>query len=265
VKRIQFFCFMIFMLLFSTAQAQFYPSADTTTSGLFLGGSGYEIPANYFVKENLQKAEGGTDSYVLKSYPTNASGSHVTQLGVWNSSLLALINYPSYYNEFLVGGFPSFSEYNISRGQCVAFAKVATNTEGYGTNRWYAAEHVMTQVDPRYPPGTPVYQDNSWMYRGRMVAYFGANGATGSQYPQTASSPGHVGVFLKFAYQNVVPPLVPIGFWIADENYEGNATSTNPDGKIRKHLILFSPPNRPNGTAPLGHAYANRYYFVKIQ
>lgn len=132
--------------------------------------------------------------------------------------------------------YPSFSESPNYPGQCPAFAKIATQ-EGRGTWSWYAGKNVMERArDVYYTYGGDwtrwwwyIYYDPSPEHRGRMVAYFGwgAQGNNGdtyySQYPQnTTSSPGHVGIFLKYAYDYWG---YPIGFWIADQNYQGNAES----------------------------------------
>ena len=50
---------------------------------------------------------------------------------------------------------------------------------------------------------------------------------------------------------------------MADENYEGTPYWNNPDGRIRKHLVLVNPV--PNGYGyAYGHTYANNYFYVEI-
>jgi hypothetical protein len=168
--------------------------------------------------------------------------------------------------------YPSFRESTVNRGQCVAFAKIATQ-DFHHTSTWYAGKNVMERVWDVYQsyngdwwPTWYQYYDPSYEHRGRMIAYFGWGATTGnesdgysSQYPQHGS-PGHVGIFLKYAYDGAGRPY---GFWIADENYEGTPSWNNPDGRIRKHLIIANPiPN--SGGQTYGHTYANNYFFVDI-
>ncbi len=246
----------VFVLCAFALSAQAWtPRANINTVGLFLSGSGYELPSTYFQQQTLSKYEGGTDNYVLKTTPTNASGgTQVNLTGQWNSSSLALN--PAWYSVFLTG-FASFTEPTINRGQCVAFAKVATQSFTT-TPSWKAGDWVIPQVS-QY-----LYSDTSSQHAGKMVAFFGTNAAIGDQYPQSSSSPGHVGIFLKYAYNRVIPPYQIIGFWIADENYEGTPAANNPDGKIRKHLLLINPVANASGQRS-PHTYGSQYHFVNIQ
>ncbi len=273
------------------------PRADYTVTGMFLN-SEYNSLGQYFYREQLSKYEWGNNSYVLVNYPVldqswfnenpvqgdvpswnlqQDESVKITNLWQWKGSSLnhqigvvqldtQWVNNPTIY--------PSFSESYYFPGQCPAFAKIATQ-DNNGTGRWHAGKNVMERAREVYDAWSQwssqwgsqwgsYYYDPSWEHRGRMIAFFGwgawgGNEAIGywNQYPQgSTSNPGHVGIFLKYAYDSWG---YPIGFWIADENYEGDATQWNPDGKIRKHLILVNPPN-----PVLGHTYANNYFFVDI-
>jgi hypothetical protein len=241
------------------------PRASSNTVGMFLSGSGYEIPSAYFFKETLTKYEGGSDNYVLKSLPSNLSSDaneitramwDVKLTSQWQASALnqSLYN-PDWYKEYNPG-FPSLTEkYSEYRGQCVAFAKAMTGDTN-GTKSWKAGVNVISLAH------TFPLSDHT----GKMIAFFGTNVEKGVGYPQGDSTrPGHVGIFLKYEYKLMPPRLtpMPIGFWIADENYEGNAQMTNPDGKIRKHLILINPIANAKGLKGAA-TYASQYWFVDI-
>ena len=188
----------------------------------------------------------------------------------WYSSLnnpVGVVMFEEYWQDGYSIVYPSFRERSniVPRGQCPAFAKVATQDD-HGTGSWYAGTNVMDRARQFYD-GYFLHWDPSEEHQGRMVAYFGkyatgkSGGSLGSQYPQNAGSPGHVGIFLKYSYDE---NSMPNGFWIIDENYEGTADDGNPDGRIRKHLILTNPVYRPDGRTPLGHTYADKYFFVEI-
>jgi hypothetical protein len=240
--------FVVFSLLFSSSAyaTQYY--ADPVTTDMFLQGTNYTIPSQYF-----QTDSSNGDSYILTRCPYGAlSCSNPINAGPmnWTISNLGWPDYPSKYDE-LNAGYPGFSEWTMPRGQCVAFAKVASNTENIGTSRWYAKGKV--ELSASY-----LISDNSYQHRGKMLAYF-PNGE-GSQYPQGGSTFGHVGFFLKFQYP--APPFntsfsLPIGFWILDENFAGTGGSNNTDGKIRKHLILFNSGN--------GYKNGSNYFFVDVR
>lgn len=247
----------------SQAMAAYVPQLSINNYGLFLSGSGYEIPSNYFQQQTLSKYEGGTDNYVLKTNPTNMSGPAVNTISQWNSSNLALPPVNSWYYIYNAG-YASITEQYGYQGQCVAFAKALGNTlngltVNVATARWYSNSKVIPPVSQL------LYSDISSQHAGKVVAFFGTSAGVGKQFPQPGSGgTGHVGVFLKYAYDKALPPYQIIGFWIADENYEGTANSNNPDGKIRKHLIKISPiPNSSNYTAP--HTYAAEYWFLEVR
>ncbi len=258
-----FFIYVALFLIPAIASA-YSPQATNNTYGLFVAGSGYELPSTYFQQQTLSKYEGGSDNYVLKTTPINMSGgTYIQQTSQWRSSQLTQYPGSSWYKEY-VAGFPSFTELYGNQGQCVAFAKAMTQDTNGAVATWKASDYVIPQVSQWY------YSDISSQYAGKMVAYFGNNVPIGTGYPPNSyTSTGHVGIFLKYAYtQELVPGTLYyryriIGFWIADENYEGTANSNNPDGKIRKHLILINPIPNGNGTR-LAHTYAGQYRFVNI-
>ena len=239
------------------------PRALPNTYGMFLSESPYTLPANYFLKKTLTRYEGGSDNYVLQMKPTNASGVNVNLTMPWNSSAFAV--YPGWFaptnwTTATTKGLPSFTEPYGANGQCVAFAKVAT-ADFHGTSSWQAGSPVIF--------ANVVSSDISGNHAGKMIAYFGPNTTTGTQYPQydpqnPNKAPGHVGMFLKYAYDRPSPPYQIIGFWIADENYEGTGSSSTPDGQIRKHLIRNNPIPNASGTT-LPHTFATNYWFVNIQ
>lgn len=220
---------VLMLLVFFCSQVQAYtytPKAEINTYGLFLNGSGYDIPM-YFLKEQNE------DSYVLKTTPTNMSGgTYIKSTWQWKSSAFGVYPGANWYNEF-IPGYVSFTEMYGNRGQCVAFAKVATQNTN-GTYTWKSGDYVIPPVSQW------LYYDTGWQHAGKMIAFFGNNVPIGATYPQDGNHPGHVGIFLKYSYTRVMPPYQINGFWIIDQNYKGTPWSNNPDGKVRKHLILIN-------------------------
>lgn len=296
-KYVLFILFSLFLSVIAEARIEPWqiayvdrPRAQPNVTGLFFDE---ELPSlrDYFYREQLSRYEWNDNSYVLIRYPVQwrwwiqdnpiqgdlPEWGYIRQEGGWLDVSNTDQWYWSGFNN-AIGVvyldtrdiYTSFSEYSdvVPPGQCVAFAKIATQ-DRRGTNQWYAGKNVIERVrDVFYAhagvwwPEWRYHYDPSYEHRGRMVAFFGWGAAGGnqtigydSQYSQSASVPGHVGIFLKYAYDDWG---YPIGFWIADENYEGTATWNNPDGKIRKHLILI------NSGGSLGHTYADQYFFVDI-
>ncbi len=238
---------VIVLLISQSVFASWTPRADYYTTNMFLSGSPVALPDIFFQTDPVV-----SDSYLLKKcfYVGMSSCSpSVLQYSSWNSSNLASISYPGYYNEYN-SGYPSISEYQTSRGQCVAFAKAATNTELTGTYKWKRGQSVESSYTIGY--------DNSYMLAGMMIAYFDEL----DTYPQGQTVNGrkrigHVGMFLKYQYSGPVNSLTrPIGFWILDENYNGNDAATNPDGKIRKHLMIYGSGSK--------YKNASNYNFVLV-
>jgi len=298
----KYVCVGILLFLFSDVYAGLEridrPRADSSVTDLFLNGTDRSLEA-YSYRERLT-VEGGTDSYVYVNYPVRYRGwldqnpvqgvipdwglgyyrdswSHITNTWRWWMSSLNQPTNTVYFDAERIPNasiYPSFSEqYFDYPGQCVAFAKIATQ-ENRGSNTWRAGKNVMERAWDMYNyywgywfPWWHETYDPSPEHRGRMVAFFGwwAQGSgdgTGTKFPQSGQ-PGHVGIFLKYAYDSYGQP---IGFWIVDENYQGNAQTWNPDGRIRKHLILNNPVPRWEGdyNNPYGHTYAGQYFFVDI-
>lgn len=287
------------------------PRANESVTGLFLKDEMYSVE-KYFYREKLSRYEGGDDSYVLVNYPVHRSGGpfgweeriegdipeykldlfgrstdpwiHLQYQWQWWYSSLNTMHYNNVESVYFDTSdvqkphiYPSFSEDPSFPGQCVAFAKIATQ-DTHGTSSWHAAKNVMERAWDFYNAyygrwwhGWYRFYDPSSEHRGRMVAFFGENGRTGTRYPpyeddiydtsdNNEKGYGHVGIFLKYSYNEYGRP---IGFWIADENYEGTPYRNNPDGRIRKHFILVNPiPNKYGQT--YGHTYADNYFYVEI-
>ena len=294
------YVFVVFCLFASCVWANepIRPRANESVTGLFLRDDVNSVES-YFYREQLSRYEGGANSYVLVNYPVFKYGGPVEWEeaiqgdipeykldlfgGVWNPWIKLQYQWQWWYSDLTrIGGYvyfeyqnedgyshiyPSFREDGVNRGQCVAFAKIATQ-EFLPTGYWHAAKNVMERAWDVYAASYGEwwydwyqYYDPSLEHRGRMIAFFGENGRTGSVYPQSKdNTPGHVGIFLKYAYDEYGRP---IGFWMADENYEGTPYWNNPDGRIRKHLVLVNPV--PNGYGyAYGHTYANNYFYVEI-
>ena len=204
------------------------PVPNSTAAAFFTDGTYMSIPSGYFQPES-------TYSHVLYLKPTgNPSATPVDGLSQWWGHVIPDINNVTPWWE-PSSTFPSFTEYNVSSGasyyrQCVAFAKAVGNIQD-PTSKWYPHEQVIPSTSTeRY-----VTWDQSWKFAGRIVAYFGNNPTTNTKYSSYNGTPNnHVGMFLKYEYDNTTFPANIIGFWIVDQNYAY-------DGKIRKHRILFNP------------------------
>lgn len=210
------------------------------TAAAFFSDKGYAgndyiaIPSKYF--------ENGT--LVMK--PSNEP--NATPINQYRDWPLAFQLQPSsIYFDPTSDKFPSFSERNTQRRQCVAFAKAVSGVSAT-TDHWFPASNII-------PSQRYVNNDVSLYNVGQMIAYFNASSDPNKNYASTHNlvkpkNPNHVAIFLRYQYDRSTFPATITGIWVVDENW-GN------DGKIKKHMI-------PISTGPLvGNAL--NYYIVDVR
>lgn len=245
--------FIVFVVTFLVSLTSFaeilYPRASEQVYGVFLQGNRYEIPSRFW--DNY----GSSKNQILRAYAHNSHDPIFMEDNFWNAfggkglengrirnyiiphTASKYAQYPSIY-EGITKDFKDYPTSSDPGRQCTAFVKLATRNSS-GTGTWFADENVMSRAN---------YDGSATnKYRGRSVAYW-----TNTTYSYRNHPGGsHTGIFLGYDKLNGTEP----GFWIADENWDGDPSGKNPSGEIRKHFI---------SSYGSGRSDAKRYYFVKI-
>lgn len=217
---------LVAAIMVTTTSIAAVPQAPKQVSDMFLAGNSNSIPANLWVKDSEWRSvyNAYEDAYLLVGYSSNCN-----------------TNFPTNRTS-TPEGYPSFMESVTYGRQCVAFAKAATRSVTQ-TSSWRRSDPVI--------PSSLYASDTSSLQQGKMIAFFQG----GTAYPLGGDGrTGHVGIFLKYQYDNGKIS----GIWIVDSNWKGNATKDT-EGKIRKHYI---PINGYVDSTFNGRFNALNYYFV---
>lgn len=218
-----------------TASQAWVPNPNNNAAAFFQDGTFMSVPTGYF--------QSNGNSETLREKPWNdPNAQSVDQLWQWGYVFENVPNGIQY--TLTTDGYPAYDEtYALYRRQCVAFAKAVAGVSE-ATSHWYPMGNSVI------PSNRFVTWDQSWMYAGRMVAYFGANPNPNVSFDAHLGAPNHVGIFLRYEYDGAFPANI-IGFWIVDQNYEY-------DGKIRRRYVswLNNDPTVNN---------AGNYYLVDIR
>ena len=207
------------------------------------------LAKDYFVKLSSSLTP---EIYELRRCPNNRTtcpGKELERQSFWRNAGLSndlnhifidVVTNPKYvfYSEKVYDDKGKVVDYY--RQQCTAFAKMLDRNSS-GTSKWHRGNHVQSSLN-----GVS-YEQAIARDRGKIIMYFGDR----SIYPSGKQTPyGHVGMIVDYIYTNGKP----VGLWMVDANFLG--TGDRPDGRITKHVLMFS-----NGKS--GSLNASNYHFMK--